>query len=72
MEKAVVRLAADHDDRAGGGLPIPYREGQANMSISSSTSPLGCQPQAARQKLGHQLTPENRARSYLVAESGYL
>jgi diaminopimelate decarboxylase len=57
---------------AGGGLPVPYREGQSYVDLDRYYSLWNQTRQRLEQRFGHPLRLEIEPGRYLVAESGYL
>ncbi|MCI0360900.1 MAG: diaminopimelate decarboxylase [Planctomycetaceae bacterium] len=57
---------------AGGGLPIPYRTGQAFVDVDQYFQLWDAARKRLEAKFDHQITLEIEPGRYLVAESGYL
>jgi diaminopimelate decarboxylase len=57
---------------AGGGLPVPYREGQAYVDLGAYFELWDGTRNRLSEKLGHRLELEIEPGRYLSAESGYL
>ena len=57
---------------AGGGLPVPYREGESYVDITSYYSLWNGVRQSLAASLGRPIRLEIEPGRYLVAESGYL
>ncbi len=57
---------------AGGGLPVPYREGQTYVDLDRYFELWHASRQRLEEKFGHSLRLEIEPGRYLVAESGYL
>lgn len=56
----------------GGGLPIPYREGQSYVDLTAYFEMWDTVRHRLERKFGHPLQLEIEPGRYLVAESGYL
>jgi len=56
----------------GGGLPVPYRAGEARLDIARFTQAWRATREALRARLGQAVTLEVEPGRYLVAESGVL
>ena len=57
---------------AGGGLPVPYRDGEERIDIARFTETWIATKQAIERELGRKLTLEVEPGRYLVAEAGAL
>jgi diaminopimelate decarboxylase len=57
---------------AGGGLPVPYREGEARLDVARFTSTWREAHAAMERDIGRKLTLEVEPGRYLVAECGAL
>jgi diaminopimelate decarboxylase len=57
---------------AGGGLPIPYREGQTFVDVDQYFELWDATRRRLAESFGHSVTLEIEPGRYLVAESGYL
>lgn len=57
---------------AGGGLPVPYREGQTYVDLDQYFSIWDATRKRLEAKFGHPIRLEIEPGRYLVAESGYL
>jgi diaminopimelate decarboxylase len=57
---------------AGGGLPVPYREGQQFMDIAAYFELWNKARHRLATEFGHEISLEIEPGRYLVAESGYL
>jgi diaminopimelate decarboxylase len=57
---------------AGGGLPIPYREGQSFVDVDQYFGLWDATRRRLAESFGHAVTLEIEPGRYLVAESGYL
>ncbi|XZE44223.1 diaminopimelate decarboxylase [Pirellulaceae bacterium SH467] len=57
---------------AGGGLPVPYREGQTYVDLDQYFSIWDATRKRLESKFGHAIRLEIEPGRYLVAESGYL
>jgi diaminopimelate decarboxylase len=57
---------------AGGGLPIPYREGQTFVDVDQYFELWDATRHRLAESFGHAVTLEIEPGRYLVAESGYL
>ena len=74
MEKAALTVGSSIlSISAGGGLPVPYREGQEVCRHRSRTSSCGTRRGTGwRLQFGHEISLEIEPGRYLVAESGFL
>ena len=57
---------------AGGGLPVPYRDGQSYVDLDAYFSLWDATRKRLEDAFGHALRLEIEPGRYLVAESGYL
>src|SRR5690606_20689479 len=57
---------------AGGGLPVPYKEGDSYVDLDVYFKLWDDSRKRLEQKFGHPLRLELEPGRYLVAESGYL
>lgn len=57
---------------AGGGLPVPYREGEEYVDLQRYFEIWDATRQRLQQKFGHPIRLEIEPGRYLTAESGYL
>ena len=57
---------------AGGGLPVPYREGQTYVDLDQYYSLWDATRKRLENAFGHPLSLEIEPGRYLVAESGFL
>ena len=57
---------------AGGGLPVPYREGESFVDLAAYYALWDASRRKLAEKFGHPLHLEIEPGRYLVAESGYL
>ena len=73
MEKAALSIGRTITTvSAGGGLPTPYREGQAFVDVDQYFKLWDATRNRLEDLFGHKLTLEIEPGRYLVAESGYL
>ena len=73
MEKAACEVGRNlRSISAGGGLPIPYREGQSYIDLDAYFQLWDATRNRLQQKFGHAIRLEIEPGRYLVAESGYL
>ena len=74
MEKAAATVGRTITTiSAGGGLPMPYREGQTYVDLDQYFQLWDASAQAAgSSEFGHKIALEIEPGRYLVAESGYL
>lgn len=73
MEQAVDMVGRTvHTISAGGGLPVPYREGQAYVDIDRYFRLWDAARQRLQDRFGHPIRLEIEPGRYLVAESGFL
>jgi diaminopimelate decarboxylase len=57
---------------AGGGLPVPYREGQTYVDVAAYYKLWDASRKRLEDAVGHKIRLEIEPGRYLVAESGYL
>ncbi len=73
MEKAALVVGSSiRSISAGGGLPVPYREGQEYVDISAYFEIWNAARHRLATEFGHEISLEIEPGRYLVAESGYL
>lgn len=73
MEKAALAVGSSiRSISAGGGLPVPYREGEQFVEISTYFQRWNATRHRLASEFGHELSLEIEPGRYLVAESGYL
>lgn len=73
MEKAAITVGRSITTiSVGGGLPIPYREGQSYVDIDQYFRHCDAMRRRLADRFGHPITLEIEPGRYLVAESGYL
>jgi diaminopimelate decarboxylase len=73
MEKAALVIGRTLTTiSAGGGLPTPYRQGQAYVDLDQYFQLWDAARKRLEKQFGHQFTLEIEPGRYLVAESGYL
>jgi len=73
MEKAALAVGSSiRSISAGGGLPVPYREGEQFVDISTYFELWNATRRRLAAEFGHALSLEIEPGRYLVAESGYL
>ncbi len=73
MEKAAIRIGSSIlSISAGGGLPVPYREGQELVDIAAYHKLWDTTRHRLANEFGHEISLEIEPGRYLVAESGYL
>jgi diaminopimelate decarboxylase len=73
MEKLAARVGgALHSISAGGGLPIPYRDGEPFVEIAGYHRLWDATRRKLEKAVGHSLHLELEPGRYLVAESGFL
>jgi diaminopimelate decarboxylase len=73
MEKAALAVGSSiRSISAGGGLPVPYREGQEFIDIAAYHELWNATRHRLATEFGHEITLEIEPGRYLVAESGYL
>ncbi len=57
---------------AGGGLPVPYREGDPGMDVDAYFAPWDAMRKRLEAEFGHPVSIEIEPGRYLAAEAGYL
>jgi diaminopimelate decarboxylase len=73
MEKAALVVGSSiRSISAGGGLPVPYREGQDFVDIGAYFEIWNAARHRLATEFGHEISLEIEPGRYLVAESGYL
>ena len=73
MESACERVGRTVQSiSAGGGLPVPYREGQQYVDLEQYYALWHAARRRLEERLGHAVELEIEPGRYLVAESGYL
>ncbi|MBX7165839.1 MAG: diaminopimelate decarboxylase [Pirellulales bacterium] len=73
MDRLARRAGASlHEISAGGGLPTPYRPGDARIDLAAYFDLWDQTRRALEAAFGHKLRLEIEPGRYLVAESGYL
>ena len=73
MERAALVIGSSITSiSAGGGLPVPYREGQKYVDIGAYHKLWDDARHKLAKQFGHEITLELEPGRYLVAESGYL
>ncbi len=73
MEKAALAVGSSIISiSAGGGLPVPYREGQNFIDIAAYFKVWDATRHRLATEFGHEISLEIEPGRYLVAESGYL
>jgi diaminopimelate decarboxylase len=73
MEKAALAVGSSVTSiSAGGGLPVPYREGQNFIDIAAYFKVWDATRHRLATEFGHEISLEIEPGRYLVAESGYL
>jgi diaminopimelate decarboxylase len=73
MEKAALAVGSSIISiSAGGGLPVPYREGQSFIDIAAYFEVWNAMRHRLATEFGHEISLEIEPGRYLVAESGYL
>jgi diaminopimelate decarboxylase len=73
MEKAALVVGSSiRSISAGGGLPVPYREGQEFVDIGAYFDIWNAARHRLATEFGHEISLEIEPGRYLVAESGYL
>ncbi|NUQ61205.1 MAG: diaminopimelate decarboxylase [Pirellulales bacterium] len=73
MEKAALVLGRNlRSISAGGGLPVPYREGQQYVDLEAYFKLWDATRVRLQDRFGHAIRLEIEPGRYLVAESGYL
>jgi len=73
MEKAAITVGSSiHSISTGGGLPVPYREGESFIDIDAYFKRWDATRHRLATQFGHSMTLEVEPGRYLVAESGSL
>jgi diaminopimelate decarboxylase len=73
MEKAALAVGSSIISiSAGGGLPVPYREGQGFLDVAAYFKVWDATRHRLATEFGHEISLEIEPGRYLVAESGYL
>jgi len=73
MEKAALAVGSSIlSISAGGGLPVPYREGEEFVDIAAYFELWNATRHRLATEFGHEISLEIEPGRYLVAESGYL
>jgi diaminopimelate decarboxylase len=73
MEKAALTVGSSITSiSAGGGLPVPYREGQEFVDVAAYFEIWDKTRHRLANQFGHEISLEIEPGRYLVAESGYL
>jgi diaminopimelate decarboxylase len=73
MEKAAITVGSSIlSISAGGGLPVPYREGESFIDIEAYFKLWDATRHRLATQFGHSISLEVEPGRYLVAESGYL
>jgi diaminopimelate decarboxylase len=73
MERAAITIGSSiRSISAGGGLPVPYREGQQYVDIGAYHKLWDAARHRLANQFGHEITLELEPGRFLVAESGYL
>ena len=73
MEKTVQEIGSTvHSISAGGGLPIPYQQGDERIDLAKYYEIWDASRQRLEEQLGHPLSLEIEPGRYLTAESGFL
>ncbi len=73
MEKAAITVGSSIlSISAGGGLPVPYREGESFVDIDAYFKLWDTTRHRLATRFGHSISLEIEPGRYLVAESGYL
>jgi diaminopimelate decarboxylase len=73
MEKAALTVGSSIVSiSAGGGLPVPYRQGQEFVDIAAYHRIWDAARHRLANEFGHEISLEIEPGRYLVAESGYL
>jgi diaminopimelate decarboxylase len=73
MERAAVVIGSSIKSiSAGGGLPVPYREGQNYVDIGAYYKLWDAARHRLAAQFGHEISLEIEPGRFLVAESGYL
>lgn len=73
MERAAITIGSSiRSISAGGGLPVPYREGQQYVDIHAYHKLWDAARHRLANQFGHEISLELEPGRFLVAESGYL
>ncbi len=73
MEKAALVVGSSIQTiSAGGGLPVPYREGEPEADVASYFELWNATRHRLAGEFGHEITLEIEPGRYVAAESGYL
>jgi diaminopimelate decarboxylase len=73
MEKAAIAVGSSiRSISAGGGLPVPYREGESFIDIDAYFKLWDATRHRLATQFGHSISLEVEPGRYLVAESGFL
>ncbi|MEX0611739.1 MAG: diaminopimelate decarboxylase [Pirellulales bacterium] len=73
MEKAALVVGSSITSiSAGGGLPVPYREGEEFVDVAAYYELWNATRHRLANEFGHEISLEIEPGRYLVAESGYL
>lgn len=73
MERAAMAIGSSIQSiSAGGGLPVPYREGQQYVDIGAYYKLWDAARHRLANQFGHEISLELEPGRFLVAESGYL
>lgn len=77
VAEAVERFALQagpsvHTISTGGGLPVPYRPGEAALDVAAHHRPWEAARRRLEERFGHPVRLEVEPGRFLVAESGYL
>jgi diaminopimelate decarboxylase len=73
MEKAAIRIGSSIlSISAGGGLPVPYREGQKFVDIAAYHKLWNTTRHKLATEFGHEISLEIEPGRFLVAESGFV
>src|SRR6266576_5681414 len=73
MEKAAIRIGSSIlSISAGGGLPVPYKEGQKFVDIAEYHKLWNATRHRLATQFGHEISLEIEPGRFLVAESGFV
>ncbi len=73
MEKAAISVGRTlHTISAGGGLPVPYKEGESYVDLEKYFELWDAVRNRLSERFGHRVSLEIEPGRFLVAESGYL
>jgi diaminopimelate decarboxylase len=73
MEKAAGEVGPEITSiSAGGGLPVPYREGEPRVDLAAYFALWDAARKRLEARFGHRVRLETEPGRYIVAESGYL